>query len=317
MNAIPDLEERFLAPAGWETADFENEDTGHRLHFGYGAPEGEPKATVILLQGLQEFSEKYYETARFFIENGYAIAILEWQYQGRSGRLESNPHKRHSDGFETDVDDLKRFIEEHVRYLFPDTDLHMLAHSTGANIGLHYLLTYPEDFKSANLSAPLIGVHGLSFFPDCFIMGLISILKIFPMAYVPGGRNWREDDRPSDGTDKFSSDPARDAVTNAWYLADPSLQGGNPTISWLYHAYQAMSQLKTSSAVEDIRTPLLFGIGDNDTIVCSDESEKLAARIPSAEVLHLKNAKHEILMETDDIRDSFLHMTLKNIEKAA
>ena len=129
MSKIPDLEPRFLAPSGWKTDDFTNEDTGHCLHFGYAAPQNNtPKGVVVLLQGLQEFSEKYYETARFFLEHGYAITVLEWQYQGRSGRFQSNPHKRHSDGFETDIDDLKRFIEEHVKQLFPDLPLHMLAH---------------------------------------------------------------------------------------------------------------------------------------------------------------------------------------------
>lgn len=314
VTHISNLEERFLAPMGWKTDDFFNEDTNHHLHFGYASPDtNSSKGVIVMLQGLQEFSEKYYETARFFLQKGYAFIVLEWQYQGRSGRLKSNPHKRHSDGFETDIDDLKIFVEEHVKQLFPDLPLHMLAHSTGGNIGLRYLSDYNNDFNTASLSAPLLGIYGLTNLSERFVMRLIKLLNNFPKAYVPGGGDWKASERKSDGTDKFSSDPARDAITNAWYKADPSLQGGSPTIKWLYEAYRSMDILKRKA--HKITTPCLFGIAENDTIVCSKTSRDFAEKIPSAIILDLENAKHEILMETDAIRDLFLNSAISLIEK--
>lgn len=318
MNNIPDLEPRFLAPTGWKTDDFTNEYTNHRLHFGYASPENDPpKGIIIVLQGLQEFSEKYYEIAHFFLEHGYAITVLEWQYQGRSGRFPPNPHKRHSDEFETDIDDLKRFIEETIKPLFPDLPLHMLAHSTGGNIGLRYLIDYPNDFQTAAFSAPLIGIHGLTMYPNWLIMGLLKLFNLFPNAYVPGGSNWDERERNSDsvnGQDKFSSDPARSAMTNAWYRADPSLQGGSATMKWLLETYKSMAFLRNSELTKEIKTPCLFGIAEKDTVVCSRVSRELAEKMPSAIILDLANSKHEVLVETDDIRDLFLNSFLSLIK---
>ena len=141
-------------------------------------------------------------------------------------------------------------------------------------------------------------------------MRLVKLLNNFPNSYVPGGKDWRGSERKSDGTDKYSSDPARDAITNAWYEADPSLQGGSPTIQWLYEAYQSMDILKKKTSLEKIKTPCLFGIAGKDTIVCSKESRDFAEKISSAIILDLEDSKHEILMETDDIRDLFLNSAL-------
>ncbi|MEM9468929.1 MAG: alpha/beta fold hydrolase [Pseudomonadota bacterium] len=317
MSYIPNLEPRFLAPKGWKTDHFENSNTGHTLHFGYSTPDS-PKGVVILLQGLQEFSEKYYETANHILDQGHAIAILEWQYQGRSGRLKDFPQRRHSDGFETDIDDLKVFIDDYISKIFPNQKRYMLAHSTGGLIGLRYLSLYPNDFVAASFSAPLIGIYGLNTLPNAPIQALAKALaKTFPKRYVLGGRDWNESERKSDGSDKFSSDPIRDSVTNSWYIADSSLQGGSPTNNWLYQALRSMKTIKKQDVVDKIVTPCLFGIAENDTIVCSKESEKLAKRIQNADILNLKNAKHEILMETDDVRNLFFNKTLELFQKHA
>jgi len=318
MSNMPDLEPRFLAPANWQTDYFNNEDTGHNLHYGWAKPEnGAPKGVVILLQGLQESTEKFYETARFFIAEGFGIVLFDWQYQGRSARHLDNFHKRHSDGFDTDVDDLKRLIEEEIKYIFPDIPLHFLSHSTGGNIALRYLITYPNDIKSASFSAPLMGIYGLSRFPDFLILTLLKFLNLAPNAYVPGGSDWREDDRPSDGTGKFSSDPARDAIANKLYLFDESLQGGSPTNAWLRAAYRSMMYLKNSGALKQIKTPCYFGLAENDIIVCTKTALKVLPQIPNAQIDVLPNAKHEILMETDDIRGQFLNNALHLTNSAA
>ena len=207
MTNPPNLENRFLAPPNWKTDLFENDKTGHVIHYGWSCPQN-ALGSVIILQGLQEFTEKYYETARFFLKHNYNVVLFEWHYQGRSGRFKKKPHKRHSDGFETDVLDLHHLIEN---CLYPlsgqQTPLHMVAHSTGGNIGLRFLLEYPSFFRTASFSAPLMGIYGLSAFPDWVILGLLNILNLWPESYIPGGHDWKKDDRKSDGSDKFSSDP--------------------------------------------------------------------------------------------------------------
>lgn len=314
--SIPDLKERFLAPAGWKTGEIDITQTGHHLHYGYAAPlRKDPKGVVILLQGLQEFTEKYFETARFFIDQGFAVVLFDWHYQGRSGRLKSNPHKRHSDGFHHDVTDLKTLIDKRIKPLYPDLPLYALSHSTGGNIALRYMIAHPDDFKAAGFSAPLLGIHGLHLIPDFIMIGLLSLLKPFHKCYVPFGKNWEESARKSDGTDKFSSDPARDAITNKWYLADPDLQGGAPTLGWLYHAYKSMAFLKKTAHLRNINVPCFFALAGNDTIVHSHAVRDIIPALPdTTSFIYMDGCKHEILHELDPFRDALLYGLLKKIE---
>jgi len=316
MTSTPDLKERFLAPKGWVTDEINISETVHEIHYGHAAPEkGEIKGVIILLQGLQEFTEKYYETARFFIEKNFAVVLFDWHYQGRSGRLKRNRHKRHSDGFEADITDLKILIEERVKTLYPDQPLYCLSHSTGGNIALRYMAAHPDDFKAAGFSAPLIDIHGLHVVPDWMMIGLLTLLKPLHKCYVPFGKNWDETERKSDGTDKFSSDPARDAITNKWYLADPSLQGGSPTLGWLYHAYKSMRYLKKSDALKNVKIPCFFALAGNDTIVHSYAVQDIINKLlETTSFIMMDGCKHEILHELDPFRDALLFGFLKKIE---
>lgn len=315
-SPIPDLKERFLAPQGWKTEDMTVEQTGHHIHYGYGVPtRKDPKGVIILLQGLQEFTEKYYETARFFIDKGFAVVLFDWYYQGRSGRLKSNPHKRHSDGFDTDIIDLKTLIDKKIKPLYPNAPLYALSHSTGGNIALRYMIQHPNDFKAAGFSAPLIGIHGLHRIPDFLMIGLLKLLRPLHKCYVPFGKNWQESARKSDGTDKFSSDPFRDAITNQWYLADPRLQGGAPTLGWLYHAYKSMAFLKKKEHLAKIKIPCFFALAGNDTIVNSYAVRDIIPALPdTASFILMDGCKHEILHELDPFRDALLYGFLKKIE---
>jgi hypothetical protein len=59
----PALETRFLEPAGWRWGFITN-GKGKKLRYGMVMPQnGKPDAVVVVLPGLSEFSEKYFEIA--------------------------------------------------------------------------------------------------------------------------------------------------------------------------------------------------------------------------------------------------------------
>lgn len=305
------LPHHFGTPRNWESGDFTNPETGHTIHFQYGMPETPAKGTVVALPGLSEFGEKYYETAQFFINQGYGFCVIDWAYQGRSSRFHKNPHKRHSDGYDTDISDFK-FLIDH--FIDKDTPLFMLGHSMGGNIGLRFLSKYPDIFNAASFSTPLIGIKSLKH-TAWLINALTPLLKPFNTSYLPGGKDWQETSRKSDGTDIFSSDPIRDSIHNHWYLEILDLQVGNPTVKWLLETLQSIKILKKE--ITDIKTPLLLAAAEKEELVDNDQIKKVATKIENANYIFLKNSKHEILMETDDIRDIFLNETLKLFEKSA
>ncbi|MCB1530957.1 MAG: alpha/beta hydrolase [Rhodospirillales bacterium] len=304
MKNTPDLAPRFLPPEGWEEDYFNNPKTGHKIRYGYVLPKTPAKAAVVCLGGLSEFAEKYFETARDMLERGFSFWTMDWKYQGLSKRHDVNVHKRHSDGYEQDILDLDHFVTQIVR---PETKapLLLLGHSMGGNIGLRYLSRTPGTFKAAAFSAPMLGIKALDPYGPLANL-LLFLLRPFYDSYVPGGKDWHEEMRTSRKTDIFSSDPVRKEVHNAWCLARPDLQVGNPTLGWVRESMKSCRALQQDGALEKIDIPVLLACAGKDTLVSNALIRRAAQHIPQAVLLELPGAYHEILMERDSLRGVFL-----------
>lgn len=300
---LPDLEPRFLPDNNWEVGHFTTPQTGHDIYYAEALIKA-PKGSVICLPGLSEFTEKYIETAKFFNKNGYNFYVIDWAYQGRSTRFPNNPHKRYSDGYDSDISDLNYFINNVLK---TNTDFYMLGHSMGGHLGLRYLATQDHHFKSASFSAPMIQIKDLKYFPSI----LRFLFSPFKKEYVLGGKDWFIEARKSDGTDIFSSDPIRDQIHQEWGKANNELRVGNVTFKWVCESLKSISFLKKKITLANVKTPALLAYAKNDKLVDNRAIIKAARKIKNAKILKLKNAKHEILMETDDIRDKFLDKTLE------
>jgi lysophospholipase len=305
-SAHPELEDRFLMPDGWSTERFVNEDTGRNLHYGFVFPGGDVRAAVVCLEGLREFTEKYYEIAHDMLERGYAFFVMDWFYQGRSGRFEKNSHKRHSDGFGADLSDLHCFIEGQVRGRSGEIPLVMIAHSMGGNLGIRYLLDHPGVFRAAAFSSPMFGIRVFRYLPYSFMEKFLKMLLSLGKCYVPGGTNWHGQGRGNPLTDMYSSDPVRNKVNNKWCEFDPELKVGSVTIKWLYEAVKSCRKLYKSGVIEKIEIPVVVGIAGRDLLVDSKKEVSVSERIPEVDILDLDNSLHEVMMEKDGIRGAFL-----------
>ncbi len=298
------LEERFIPPDNWKQFSFENPTSAHIVSISTMiAPTH--KKTILILTGLSEFSEKYVETARFFFDKGFDIYIIDWAYQGRSTRHLQNPHKRHSDGYDQDLSDIDYLITHFVE---PHKDLFILAHSMGGHIAMRYLAEYEHEIKAASFSAPMLKIKSLSFAQRIYH----RILSTFPFLmeqYVPGGKDWSERNQNLVNKDIFSSDPIRKKLHNQWSKYIPELQLGNPTLKWVNETLKSVFILEKE--YQNIHIPIFIAIGSDERLICNDEIEKAVALMPNTTVKVLKNSKHEIMMEVDEIRNIFLTETLQ------
>jgi alpha-beta hydrolase superfamily lysophospholipase len=59
---------------------------------------------------------------------------------------------------------------------------------------------------------------------------------------------------------------------------------------------------------------VLIFTAEGDLLVNNKPVFKAAKRAPNIEHVHLKGAKHELLMETDDIRDKVLKKSMELID---
>ncbi len=311
----PDLPNRFLAPNGWQTKHFINDDTGHKIHYGFIMPdEKPPKAIIVCLGGLSEFSEKYFELAHDMLDRDYGFWFMDWAYQGRSSRLKDTPHRRHSDGFDSDISDLHKFITTCVMPFFDGPKI-MMAHSMGAHIGLRFLLKYPEYFCAAAFSAPFFGIYNFNLGLK-FISSLIRpLLPMLSKQYVFGGKDWRESSRKGDGTDIFSHDPMRDKIHNQWMIKNPELQIGSVTFGWVIHALNSCDYILNKAPLRDIKIPMMVALAGNDKIVDNLATKSVISQISSAKLVEIHDANHEILMEKDEYRNIFLNTFDKMVKE--
>lgn len=318
---IPSLSPQFLAPTGWRTHSFTNQETGHKIHYGSVFPQDRiPTAIIVCLPGLSEFTEKYYELAHTMLDRGYAFWCIDWQYQGRSSRHKKHPHRRHSDGFAADISDLHKLVADYIKpsAVHPDRGripLIMLGHSYGGNIGLRYLAQHPKMFDGAAFSAPLIGIKGFSFGSRVLSWIVRPFLPFIGSCYVPKGSDWKDTSRKNDGTDIFSSDPVRDTIHNHWSRTDAALQIGNPTYKWVIEALKSCAILRKASTLQKIEIPVLIATAGDDSIVDTKATGRIAAKLPKATYLEIAGARHEILMERDEHRNAFFSAFDKLVEE--
>lgn len=302
-------EQRFQQPAGWRWHSFER--NGRRMRFGSAFPKDSiPDAVIVCVQGVREFSEKYFETARWALDNNFAFWIFDWVGQGKSTRYLKNPEKRHAEDFSVYVEDLHNFILGYIKHssVHPDKGripMALLAHSMGANIALRFLHKYPNFFECAALSSPMLGLKVFENIPQSvgtMAAGFMNLLA--GQAYIPKGQDWVNLPPPPD--QMLSGDPVRSLVHNLWLENDPELRCGDVTYGWVYHAQKSCIYMQNENICNNITTPLLIGIPEHEHLVDNRITKNISSWLPHAQVLELPNSYHEILMEKDDIRSKYL-----------
>ena len=119
-----------------------------------------------------------------------------------------------------------------------------------------------------------------------------------------GGR-----DRPIE-LDPFEGNPLtsdRDRyLRNQQVLVEaPQLGLGSPTVAWLRAAYRSMARLRSPDYPLSVEVPLLLFAAGMDSIVSTQAIEEFALRLKVGTHVLIPQAHHEILQETDEIRQRF------------
>lgn len=306
---LPDLADRFLPPAGWREDSFTGPN-GYQLRWGCVMPEEtHPRAFVVILPGLSDFAEKYFEVMRDMLARGLGVFIMDWQGQGKSARLLPNRQKRHARNFDEDLADFHAFMTDIISPQTGDTPLIMLAHSMGGHLGLRYLHDYPETaFTAAAFTAPMVGIQALRHFPLPAARSLSAFLnRHFGDHYVWGGHDWSAlSPKNQKGHILLTSDPERGQLQTTWFAHDPDLQVGDVTFGWVHAAVWSCSRLQNPEYLSAIKVPCLLGLAGKELLVDNRQIRRAAQHIPKARLLELPDSLHEILMERDPIRNTFL-----------
>jgi lysophospholipase len=261
-----------------------------------------PRGTVLVIGGRAEFIERYGETISDLRARDFAVAAFDWRGQGGSDRQVRDRRKGHVERFEDYLADLDAILAELMARL--PRPWFVLAHSMGAALCLEAARRGRLPVERLVALAPMIEL-ALVRRPRA-ARALARLLDGLGLgrAYVPGGGEQPIATRPFAGN-RLTGDAGRYARNAALSAAMPHLAVGDPSVRWVREAFRFMDRLQHPETAPGIRLPTLVLAAGADAIVSTPAVEAFAARLRTGMPLVLPGARHEILMERDDIRAAF------------
>jgi lysophospholipase len=262
-----------------------------------------PRGTIGLFQGRAEFIEKYFETINGLRSRDFEVVTLDWRGQGGSERELANPRKGHIDDFIHYQRDLDAFIATMTSFSCPQPWFGV-AHSMGGAILLEATHSGRCPFQRLVLSAPMIDIARLTFPQGARLLAdTLDMIGLGAM-FIPGGGGASLCEMPFEGN-RLTSDRARFERNAGVLRAAPHIGIGDPTIGWVNAAFRQMARFMSPEFSRRSRSPaLLLGCG-RDEIVSTPAAELFARRFDLATLAIVPGARHELLMERDELREQF------------
>ncbi len=253
------------------------------------------KAAILISSGRTEAAIKYKELIFDLFNNGYSVYIHDHRGQGLSGRMTEDPDMGYVDDFQYYVDDMKFFYDH---YLKPDNHkkVFLLAHSMGGAIGLTYLEQYPNDFNAAAFSSPMLGLKS----PIC---GTVKLLVGKEPKYAMGETKYN-DNKVAFEENNLTNSKIRYARMIEAFDIEPKAKLGGATYQWINRSCNQFDYLFDN--IEKIQTPIILFSAQNDEIIDVRAHQKFVDKAKSlnkeGRAYVVENAKHELLIEKDEIR---------------
>lgn len=269
------------------------------------------KGKIVIAHGFTECIEKYTEIIYYFVKEGYSVFIMEHRGHGRSGKLgKSHETQVNVEDFNFYIKDFKKFIDKIVNE--NRNSLYLFCHSMGGAIGTMFLEEYPNYFKKAILSCPMLKIR-MGNIPD-LLAKLIS--KIF---IILG----KEDEfifgnMPFESTYNFAlASNSNESRYNVYYreiIGNYDIQRGGGSFRWLYESLKAIKYIFKKENIEKITASILIFQAGRDELVSDKGGKKFLKKCKNCKLIRFENAKHELYLENDDILIEYLEIIFSFLE---
>lgn len=271
---------------------------------------GAARGTVFMFPGRTECVEKYARSAQDFAERGYASLAVDWRGQGIADRLLEDRaigHVERFSDYQHDVD----CVYALANALDLPKPWYVIGHSMGGAIGLNALMR-DHPFSAAAFSAPMWGI-GLSTAQKLLVKLLLPLLKLTGTADRRAAGTKPETYmlwQPFEGN-KLTSDPEMYSYMRDQIVAHPDLGLGGPSAQWVE---TAMTNCAHFTVADMPDMPALCFLGGDEEIVNTDAVRRVAGRWESCTLIDIPKARHEIMMETPEIRTSVMDACIAHFE---
>ncbi|MBD8734431.1 alpha/beta fold hydrolase [Sphingomonas sp. CFBP 13706] len=282
---------RWVAPDGWSLRRFD-----------WPAPNA--RGRFLFQAGRGDSFEKYLETIAHLRSVGWSVTSLDWRGQGGSGRLSPDPYVGHVDDFATYDADLAGFWHQWRGEGDGGIPTAILGHSMGGLMVMRALTAGTIDPAAAILVAPMLGLR------SPLGARLSGRIARYMARRAPIRAAWRQNERPGPVASRqrlLTHDADRYHDERWWHEAQPDLQLGPPSWTWLSEAFAGSAALACDPRVETIATPVLMLLADADKLVDPHAAVRIVERLRDARLVRFgPESAHEILRESDAVRDRAL-----------
>lgn len=278
---------------------------GAKLRAALFTPPGRARGSVVLSGGRTEPIEKYFETIRDFMDRGFVVLAHDWRGQGLSARELPDRLKGHAKGYKSFLEDFRRLLGAYETRL-PKPWI-AVGHSMGGCLTLLAMANGERRFAGACLSAPMLGLQFGKVSPA--VAGVLTWLNL--TLGRAGKYTLGQAGKPFDDTfdgNILTHDARRFARHRAQVRANPDLALGSPTYGWLDFALKATAFLSRPERLRGVTVPVEIVSAGEDRLVDNSAQAAAARNLPQGRLITVPGAYHEILMETDDMRNIFLRV---------
>ena len=251
-----------------------------------------PKGVIVISHGFTESVRKFHESIYYMLQAGYEVWGVDHRGHGLSHRPGGKELVVHTPRFKDYVLDLVHLTETLVRPAAKGLPLYLYCHSMGGCVGAWTIEDYPELFRKAVLSSPMLG---LSF-------GKIPT----PVAYAVAALKSLGADKgaePLSPVTEYPEETYEASASNSeprfhYYYqkrrADSTLQTCAASAGWGREAIAATWHVRAARNAARIRIPVLLFQAENDTFVVNAAQDIFAARVKDCRLVKQPGMRHEL-----------------------
>lgn len=264
---------------------------------------------IVVIPGWSEPYFKYAEVIFDLHQQGFCVYAYDHRGQGLSSRSLDDSQIGHVDDFYNYVNDLASFDRQIVRAK-PHQQVYLLGHSMGGLVASLYAAKTHATLDGVILTAPMFSID-TGAWPQWAAYTVVTLMDWFGFgdAYVLGHGPWQETPFESN---RLSHSRSRYEYGTALFRNNDNLIVAGVSNRWLKTSMDYAGRF--DSIAPSIDTKVLMFQAGNDSFVPPQEQNDFCDRVPQCDKVVFPQAKHEMLMETDSIRDVVLEKILTFIQ---
>ncbi|TPX65952.1 hypothetical protein SpCBS45565_g04809 [Spizellomyces sp. 'palustris'] len=290
---------------------------GINIPWRYFAAPGGSVNTIVLVNGHTESFIKFRELIYDFNQNGFNV--FTWDHRGQGF---SNPRLGCQPDTISDVDQFQNYVNDMQALISVVTatspkNLFLWGHSMGGGIGAMYLEQFPNTFRAALLTAPMLQIN-TDPYSNLVAFGLAGTIGLLqgPCALLPGQTAtpayvWSDEAFVAYNT---TSSRVRFNLNMQSYANFPETQIAGIDARWMTESMSANA--KTVQNAKKAKTPILLYQAGMDAYVepegqntfCQGSQGFLGISAlavqpaPNCNLVKWPTSRHEIFNEVDSIR---------------